>query len=282
MEHAAEHREDSYDCYVPGTVSEQRSYLRWEEPMLGVNGEGRITPLAPGCQPSVTVIGKDGEDILRNHIFRTTAGSEGGGDEGQLAIDMSPTQPHTNGRPRSCASCHGSEKAMGHGIGGGRINRPWDKPTVVELMTVDREILPKNYRTQIESIAGLEADWSRIVTEEGKQLQTVGHHLTGSRPLNNEERAMLDRRGVCVACHQEIPTESLAVSFLHHVAKATGQLPETAQEHNSLLHKMLLFAAWGQTLPAVLGPLAVAGGAVWLIRRRRRRRVAEAATPAGE
>jgi hypothetical protein len=34
----------------PGKVSETRSYLRWEEPVLGINGEGRVTPLMPGCQ----------------------------------------------------------------------------------------------------------------------------------------------------------------------------------------------------------------------------------------
>jgi hypothetical protein len=32
----------------PGKVFEKRSYLRWEEPVLGINGEGRVTPLMPG------------------------------------------------------------------------------------------------------------------------------------------------------------------------------------------------------------------------------------------
>ena len=52
--------EKGYDTIIPGKITEQRSYLRWEEPMLGINGEGRVTPLAPGCQPSVTIIGEDG------------------------------------------------------------------------------------------------------------------------------------------------------------------------------------------------------------------------------
>ena len=113
-EHAADRGESEYDTIIPGKVSEQRSYLRWEEPMLGVNGEGRVTPLAPGCQPSVTIIGEDGKPVLLNHIFKTQAGAEGGGDEGQLAIDMSPTQPHTTTKnARSCESCHASQKALG-------------------------------------------------------------------------------------------------------------------------------------------------------------------------
>lgn len=93
--HASDGGERGYDAYIPGTVIEQRSYERWEEPMMGINGEGRVTPLAPGCQVSATIIGADGTPILLNHIFRAQGGAEGGDDKGQLAIDMSPTQPHT-------------------------------------------------------------------------------------------------------------------------------------------------------------------------------------------
>ncbi|MDJ0951978.1 MAG: cytochrome C, partial [Alphaproteobacteria bacterium] len=40
----------------PGKVSETRSYLRWETPTLGINGEGRVSPMMPGCQVITTVI----------------------------------------------------------------------------------------------------------------------------------------------------------------------------------------------------------------------------------
>jgi hypothetical protein len=68
-EYLSDRGEKNYDTIIPGEVTEQRSYERWEEPMLGINGEGRVTPLAPGCQPSVTIIGEDGKPILLNHIF---------------------------------------------------------------------------------------------------------------------------------------------------------------------------------------------------------------------
>ena len=45
---------------------------------------------------------------VRNEIFRTPGHTEGAGPEGQLGIDMSPMQPHTIGRARSCESCHGA------------------------------------------------------------------------------------------------------------------------------------------------------------------------------
>ena len=35
-EHAADRTEQGYDTVIPGKVSEQRSYLRWEEPMLSL------------------------------------------------------------------------------------------------------------------------------------------------------------------------------------------------------------------------------------------------------
>ncbi|NOY90803.1 MAG: cytochrome c3 family protein [Deltaproteobacteria bacterium] len=253
---------------LAGRTTESRSYLRWEDPMLGVNGEGRVTPLIPGCQTSVTVIGRDGRDVIRNHIFRTPAGTEGGGDRGQLAIDMSPVQPHTTGKARSCESCHGSSKAAGYGIGDA-LDHDWSRGSVVDLASADGRVLPRSARFQVEPVEGLEHDWSAIVTPGGEQLQTVGHHFPLSGPLSERQRMLLDRSNVCLGCHREIPANSLAVSLLHHVAEATGQLPETAEEHASLLHKIALTSAWAQVLGALsfLG-LGLGLGAWW--RRKRR------------
>ncbi|MHC4400625.1 MAG: multiheme c-type cytochrome [Planctomycetota bacterium] len=281
---AADRGEQAYQSVstIPGAVHEERSFTRWENPAMGVNGEGRVTPIAPGCQPSVTVVGPDGKAILLNHIFRTPSGDEGSGPEGQLALDVSPTQPHTmTVEARSCESCHSSQKALGHGVAAGKATRRPDREVVVDLETVDGHILARSAVTQLEPIAGLVADWSRVVTEDGQQLQTVGHHFSGSRPLNDEERAHIDRQGVCLACHQEIPDRSLAVNLLHHVAEYTGQIPITHPDHNSLIHKIMLLAAWIQVGGAVGVPLVGLVGVVWLIRRRRRKRAAADAERAG-
>jgi len=245
---------DAAGLMIPGEVTEQRSYLRFENPALGVNGEDRITPIAPGCQVVYTVIGPDGSVIIRNRIFRTPPGTEGGGAKGQLSIDMAPMQPHTNGRSRSCESCHADPKAAGYGIEGGKLTRRWNGDVYVDLMTAAGKVLAEAARPQRAAIPGLENDWSRVVDEAGHQLMTVGHHFPLSRPLNDHERALLDRRGVCLACHQEIPGQSLAVSFLHHVADVSGQLPVTSEQHGRLLHKVLLTAGWSQV-----------GGSVFLL-----------------
>ncbi len=275
--HGVDASEANYNTFIPGEVQETRSYLRWEAPPLAINGEGRVTPVMPGCQVSATVIGEDGKTILKNHIFRTLPESEGSGPEGQLGIDMSPVQPHTIGHARSCDSCHLSEKALGYGIDGAKLNRPPNEAVIVDLMTADGNVLPKSARTQIEPISELTADWSRFVTEDGEQLQTVGSHFSLSRPLNNQERAHINRQGVCLACHQEIPDQSLAASFLHHVAKYAGMLPKTPKQHSALVYKILMITAWLQTSLAIAGPLllVVLCIVLWFVNRRRRRKRAE-------
>ena len=125
----------------------------------------------------------------------------------------------------------------------------------------------------MEPIENLDHDWSRIVDEEGTQLATVGHHFQLSRALNRGELQRVSREGTCLACHQEIPQESLAVSFLHHVAKYTDQLPETNQQHSDLVRKTLLLAAWVQTVGAILVPLGLVTGLIWWRRRRRQKQV---------
>ena len=266
--HAADRGESKYDTVIPGKITEQRSYLRWEEPMLGINGEGRVTPLAPGCQPSVTIIGPDGKPLMLNHIFKTQADAEGGGADGQLAIDMSPTQPHTMTKnARTCESCHASGKALGLGIGS---TRPWNEDHIVDIETVDGTILSKHARPQIKKVDNLDHDWSRIVDEEGKQLATVGHHFKLSRAFNKEEIDHINREGTCLACHQEIPENSSAINLLHHVAKYTGQLPHTQDQHNDLIHKIVLVSAWAQVLTVVCIVGITIFGLRWFRRRRKK------------
>ena len=269
--HRTDRGEAGYDLGLLGKVTEMRSYMRWEDPPLGINGEGRVSPLIPGCQVSATVKGPYGEVLTLNKIARTPAGTEGGGAEGQLAIDMSPVHPHTVGKARSCESCHGSAKALGYGIGGGTMSAPWDSDKVVDLATADGQVIPKAPRTQIAKIAGL-VDWSAVITPEGQQTQTIGHHFRGSGPLSDAQRQALDRHDVCIGCHQEIPEASLAVDLLHHVAEVTGGAPKSRTQHESLLRGVLLTSAWVEVLGALGLVLAAVGGAVFVVRRRRRRR----------
>ena len=194
----------------PGKVSESRSYLRWEAPILGVNGEGRVTPLIPGCEVIFTVIGPEGKTLLYNEIGRTPPGTEGGGDEGQRGLDMAPVQPHTAGRKaRTCESCHSDPKALGYGIEGGRFMLGYTEERFVDLEDAEGNIIPKNSRPQIAAISDLPMDLSQIVNPDtGEQMMTVGSHWPDSGPLSEEQRTRAERTGVCMGCHQNMADEA--------------------------------------------------------------------------
>lgn len=232
---------------IDGKVTETRSYMRWEDPALSQNGEGRISPTIPGCQTTVTVVGRRGNTLLQNHIFKIKD-KENGGKEGQNAIDMSPVQPHTiSKRSRTCESCHTNEKAMGYGIDGGKNHADWSKDSVVDLMTADGQVIPGKHETQIHKIENLKHDWSVMIDEDGTQVQTVGHHFKLSGPLDQSQLAKLDRRGVCLSCHKTIPNGDMAVSLITHIAKYAS-VDIDKEMHESILSKLTHIAAWVQAL----------------------------------
>jgi len=235
---------------VPGKVTETRSYLRWEDPALSQNGEGRVSPTIPGCQTTITVIGKDGKALLQNHIYKIP-NVEGAGEEGQNAIDMAPVQPHTiQKEARTCESCHADDKALGLGVGGGKLNADPSKTTIIDLMSADRKILPNKTDEQMPAIPNLKHDYSQFIDENGTQLMTVGHHWKLSGPLSKEQRDKLDRRGVCLSCHQDIPKGNLAVSAMKHISKMSNYNVD-AHEHMGILNKLLNLGAWIQVMAGV-------------------------------
>ena len=244
---------------VPGKVTETRSYLRWEDPALAQNGEGRITPVVPGCQTTITVIGKDGKALLQNHIFKIP-NVEGAGEEGQNAIDMAPIQPHTiQKESRSCESCHASDKAIGLGVGGGKLNADPSKTTIIDLMSPDRKILPNKTDEQMPAIPNLKHDYSQFIDENGTQLMTVGHHFKLSQPLDAEQREKLDRRGVCISCHQDIPKGNLAVSAITHMAEM-AEIEINTKMHSGILNKLLNLGAWVQVIGGLFVSLLIIFG----------------------
>ncbi len=261
-EHAADPDESEYETWLAGEITEMRSYLRWEDPALGVNGEGRVSPIVPGCQVSVTVIDEDGEEVVRNQMLRTPAHTEGGGEQGQVGSDMSPLQPHTTGKSRSCESCHASAKAMGYGFSG---TRQTPGGLVVDLQTADGTLLPSTVREQRAEVAGLDPSWSAVLDADGNQTQTVGSHFLGSGPLSAAQRAGMDRRALCIDCHQEIPSGSVPINLLHNVASATGHLPVSRDQHGSLIRRTLVLAAW---LEILLPLAALTLAALWWHRRK--------------
>ena len=259
---------------APGKISETRSYLRWEEPILGINGEGRVSPIIPGCQVISTVIGSDGQTLVHNRIWRTPPNTEGAGPEGQRGIDMAPVQPHTASRQaRSCESCHSSPKALGYGIDGGRFQTGYLQAIYEDLVdAATGEILPEQIQPQIEAIPDLPMDLSQIVTRDDQQLQTVGSHWPLSRPLNNEERNRIERIGVCLGCHQNMADRALWDEQI--IAKYGSAL--TTEQHLEIINQMIRENVIEETAPpialyvvlALIAGSLAGGGVVFLLRRR--------------
>ncbi len=188
----------------PGKVSETRSYLRWEEPILGINGEGRVSPLMPGCQVITTVIDKDGNTVVHNETWMTP---DAGGTKG---LDHAAVQPHTAGREaRTCESCHNNPKALGYGISDGRFMLGYEDGFTVDLQTALGKIIPRQTQLQSQPVPSLDHDLSQIVTRDGKQLVTVGSHWPLTGPLPQETRDKVERTGLCMGCHQNMTNEEL-------------------------------------------------------------------------
>lgn len=247
---------------VDGAVTETRSFMRFEDPPLAQNGEGRISPTVPGCQTTITVIGKDGKALLKNHIYKIK-NVEGAGEEGQNAIDMAPIQPHTISKEgRSCESCHTMPKAMGLGIGGSKSTMDPSITTITDIMTADGKVLPTIADEQMPAIANLKYDYSKFIDENGTQLQTVGHHWRLSGPLSKVQRDKLDRSGVCFSCHIDLPEGNLAVSALTHIADM-AEINIDNDMHKKIVNKSLNISAWFQVIIGILVSILV-GYAIYL------------------
>ena len=179
---------------------------------------------------------------------------------------MSQVNPHTiSKKSRSCESCHTSKKALGMGINGGKYFGDQSKTAIVDLMTVDRKILPKKTDEQIPAIPNLKHDYSVMIDENGTQVQTIDNHWKLANPLNPDQRAKLDREGVCYSCHQSIPEGDLAISAMNHMANMLG-VEIDKETHNDILNKTVKISAWVQVgLPLLFG----FGILVWFVRGRK-------------
>jgi len=193
---------------------------------------------------------------------------EDAGKEGVNSIVMSPVQPHTiTKKSRPCESCHTNAKAMGYGINSGAYFSEPSKTTIVDLMDANQTVLPAQIDEQIPGTPNLHHDYSVLIDKNGKQVQTVGNHWKLSAALDNETRAKLDRRGMCLSCHKDIPEGNLAVSAMTHAANMAG-VKIDRKTHGDILNKTMKIGAWVQVLLPIM--IAVLGFWFFILRKRRK------------
>ncbi len=237
---------------IDGKVTETRSYLRWENPPLVQNGEGRISPAMPGCQVVITVIGKDGKAVLKNHVFMMKDYKHPNSKKKLPGIVMASVHSHTvQKEARACESCHTNPAAMGYGIEGGKVYGDVGADWAVGLKTASGNMIPNKYTLQKNKIENFHTDWSKILDENGTVLQTVDNHWNLAGALSKTQRDKLDRRGVCFSCHVSIPQGNLAVSAMTHIAEM-ADVKIDKKEHGAILNKILNLAAWVQIVAGII------------------------------
>jgi hypothetical protein len=162
---------------TPGWWEEGRSYLRYEQPALGI-WQGRIMPVTPGCQDIVTLLDAEGRE-----------------EKSFNSLTMAAIDPHTTQTvSRTCADCHASTKTIGLGTG-----TAWRQDGQWRFDSVDMGV---------QTEAGLTPPLDAYVTIEGVPLQKS--FRPDMRPFNQEELARILRIGQCLPCHKTYDDKAYA------------------------------------------------------------------------
>jgi hypothetical protein len=154
-----------------GVWSIDYAYLRWEDPVLGINTRGKVSSYLPLYQGFLTHISGEGETVVDTQVNKTASGLP--------SLCAIPIQPHTNSkRSLNCAYCHSDAKAMGQYSGGiDTVAQGW----------------PVNFPLE------------RIVDEQGMQIQETFY--PGARPFKKEELDRINRINSCLGCHKMMENE---------------------------------------------------------------------------
>jgi hypothetical protein len=222
---------------------ENTSYIRWENPILGINYKGRVAPLVPGCQVVWSFVDRNG--VLRdvNKINQTS--------DGRPAPTLAPLEPHSiTLAARTCESCHTDPKALGYGVAKSRSaailegDKPqlagMGEPTSMDISTSARA------KPQIPGIPGFPYAWDQLVTRSGKQVQNMP--LPADRPLNQAERDKTEREGSCVACHKHYNTAvwTQIRANLRSILKIKDGRALTPEQHDRAVEEAVLSLAGGR------------------------------------
>lgn len=238
------------------------SHLRWENPPLGINGEGRVSSLTGVIQTVGTVIGPSGEVLVHNRIGKRP--------DGINAMELAPVNAHTTSlETRECRDCHGSQTAMGYGIDGGAYDSRPDLVKYADIVDAGGENVSRNTRPQIAAIAELHGDFVQLLSAEGKQLMTIDSHWATSMPLTIGQREKLTRAGTCIACHRDIPDGSIPMKMLGQIAKVANLSFASPEAHDKLLRENNILISWVKALGIILIGLFVAlSPIVWIQRKK--------------
>jgi hypothetical protein len=97
---------------------------------------------------------------------------------------------------------------------------------------------------QINPVPDLPMDLDQVVTREGEQLQTVGHHWPIDGPLTKDMRDHMERVGLCLSCNKEIPSGRIVYRVVSQAEDyRVGLIPKTDAENQKLIVRAMFIAA---------------------------------------
>ena len=208
---------------------ENRSFMRWESPILGINLREKVSPLAPGCQVFYTFVDKKGNIKALNKHYTTSTGHN--------SPTVAPMHPHSISLvARTCEDCHTNPKTVGYGTGNSRSAGKLlgDSPLFQDLSKGVYGDIPniKTGRWQTPKIEDFPYALDQLVLRSGKQTQNMP--LPEDRPLNQEERNLVEREGICIGCHQYYGTPEW-----NKIIEKYGRA-ETAEQHEKIVSKAIM------------------------------------------
>jgi hypothetical protein len=139
----------------------------------------------------------------------------------------------------------------------------------VDIKNEKGQLVTKTAQYQISPIPDLPMDLDQIVTREDEQLQTVGSHWPKSGPLTKEVRDNMERVGVCLSCHEEVPRGRFVYRAIAKVGDYLGMIPKTDADHKRLIGKAMFIAANVQIFGILIGVILVLVVVVYFVRRRK-------------
>lgn len=238
------------------------SHVRWENPPLGINGEGRVSPLVGVIQTVNTVIGPDGKTIVYNKVAKTT--------KGYNAMELAPLNPHTTSlESRECNDCHGNSVASGYGINNGVYDQKPETARYADVVDSNGDNVSKFTKAQINAIKQLHGDFMQLIDSTGNQLQTIDSHWPLSRPLTEQQRNALARGGTCMACHQDIPNGSIPIKMLGKIAEVANLDFSSEKAHSELLRENNIMISWVKAIGIIAIVLIIPIAIIAYIKRKK-------------
>jgi len=197
---------------------ENRSFMRWESPILGINLRGKVSPLAPGCQVFYTFVDEKGSIKALNKHYTTSTGHN--------SPTLAPMHPHSISLvARTCEDCHTNPKSVGKTLGDSPLFQDLSKGVYGDIPNI------KTGRWQTPKIEDFPYALDQLVLRSGKQIQNMP--LPEDRPLNQEERNLVEREGLCMGCHQHHGTPEW-----QKIVEKYGRA-ETAEQHEKIVSEAI-------------------------------------------